>query len=99
MLDCRLGLFIFFCVAISALMEKLEIKAEIGNYPSSGSSDDMEESTQRELSGFKDNEDRSDDDLIVGAVEKIPKSFGAELQLHNSLPAERTISRLGCPNN
>ena len=58
----------------------------------------MEVSTQRELSDLND---RSDDDLIVGPVEKKPKSFGAELQLHNyfSSPAERTISRLGCPNN
>jgi hypothetical protein len=54
--------------------------------PSSSSCDDMVESSQQELGDSKDDEDRSNDDLIAGDVEKAQekqKSFGAELQRHN----------------
>ncbi len=64
-----------------------------GAYSSSSSCDDIEESCQRELCDTVDDEDRSDD-VIAGAVEKAqdkPKSFGAELQMHNyfSSPAKQ----------
>ena len=63
-------------------------------YSSGGSDADMEETAQSKSCGSSDNENCSNDDVIVGDVESAPnkpKTFGLELQLHNyfSLPAQK----------